>query len=92
MPTLADHATTLADKHGLTKADAKSFAADLFAIILDAAKRGEDTSVPGFGKFAVKHAAARTGRNPATGASLTIPASTRLVFSTAKAAKDALNG
>ncbi len=50
MPTLADHATTLADKHGLTKADAKSFAADLFAVILDAAKRGEDTSMPGFGK------------------------------------------
>ena len=92
MPSLADHAATLADKHGLTKAATKTIAADLFAEILDAAIRGENTSVPGFGKFAVKHVEARTGRNPATGESIAIPASTKLTFSAAKAAKEALNG
>jgi len=86
-----DIANILAERHGITKASAKTIVADVFAEVLDAAKRGEDTSIPGFGKFAAKHRAAREGRNPRTGETATFPANVKLAFSPAKAAKDALN-
>lgn len=45
----------------------------VFKAVTDAAIAGEETSIPGFGKFKVKETAEREGRNPATGA--TYPAS-----------------
>jgi len=58
--------------------------------IVAAAKKGEDVSLTGFGKFSVRDLAARTGRNPATGESIEIAASRKLAFTAGKAAKDAL--
>lgn len=87
----ADLANIIADKHGIPKADAKSIVGDIFAAIVDAAKRGEETSVHGFGKFSPKHRPAREGRNPANGKAVQIAASMKLTFATAKAVKDALN-
>jgi DNA-binding protein HU-beta len=46
--------------------------------------------IPGLGKLVKVERAARTGRNPATGASIQIPAKTVLKFKIAKAAKDAI--
>jgi len=46
----------------------------------------------GFGKFKVKATAGREGRNPATGAAMTIKASKKLSFTPAKGIKDKLNG
>jgi len=46
--------------------------------------------IPGLGKLVKVARAARTGRNPATGASIQIPAKTVLKFKIAKAAKDAI--
>ncbi len=46
--------------------------------------------IPGLGKLAKLERAARTGRNPATGATIQIPARTVLKFKIAKAAKDAI--
>jgi DNA-binding protein HU-beta len=46
--------------------------------------------LPGFGKLVKIHRQARMGRNPATGATIQIPAKTVLKFRVAKAAKDAL--
>ena len=82
----------LAEKHGLNKADAKLVVADVFEAIVAAAKSGSDVSIQGFGKFTVKHRAARQGRNPQTGEPVAIAASNALGFSPAKAVKDALNG
>ena len=48
-------------------------------------------SIAGFGKFKVAAREARTGRNPATGATIQIAASKKLSFSPAKQVKDALN-
>jgi len=76
----------------LTKAQAKQIVDGVFAAIRDAAIRGEEVSLPGFGKFKVQNKPARTGRNPATGATLTIAASKKVSFTAAKALKDALNG
>ncbi|WP_244483520.1 HU family DNA-binding protein [Mesorhizobium sp. 1M-11] len=64
----------------------------MFKKILDAARSGAETSIPGFGKFQVKNTPAREGRNPSTGATIKIAASRKLSFTPAKALKDTLNG
>ena len=64
----------------------------VFTAITDAAAKGTEVSISGFGKFKVKDSPAREGRNPATGAAMTIAASKKLGFSPAKAVKDKLNG
>lgn len=88
----ADLADRLAGDHGLTKADAKKLVDGVFAAIADAAAKGEEVSLNGFGKFKVKESAAREGRNPSTGATIQIAASKKLTFAPAKAVKDKLNG
>jgi DNA-binding protein HU-beta len=58
--------------------------------IAEALKGGDTVSLIGFGTFAVKERAARTGRNPKTGASIEIAASKTPTFKAGKALKDAL--
>lgn len=74
----------------ITKAQAKALIDGVFNAIRDAAAKGEEVSVPGFGKFKVQDKPARTGRNPSTGAAIQIAASRKLAFQPAKALKDAL--
>lgn len=88
----SDLADKLAAENGLTKADARKLVDGVFAAIADAASKGEEVSLSGFGKFKVKDSPAREGRNPATGATMTIAASRKLTFAAAKAVKDKLNG
>ncbi|WP_136161325.1 HU family DNA-binding protein [Sphingomonas flavalba] len=88
----ADIADTLAAGQGLSKADARKAVDAVFAAIADAAARGEEVSLNGFGKFKIKDSPAREGRNPATGATIQIAASKKLSFTAAKAVKDRLNG
>ena len=88
----SDLADTLASAHNITKADARKLVDGVFAAIADAAAKGEEISLNGFGKFKVKESAAREGRNPATGATIQIAASKKLGFTPAKAVKDKLNG
>jgi DNA-binding protein HU-beta len=87
-----DLADKLAAENGLTKADARKLVDGVFAAIADAAAKGEEVSLNGFGKFKVKDSPAREGRNPATGAAMQIAASKKLAFAPAKAVKDKLNG
>jgi DNA-binding protein HU-beta len=47
--------------------------------------------LPGFGSFSVSERAARQGRNPATGATIDIPASKNVRFKMGKELKEALN-
>ncbi|MEN7537295.1 HU family DNA-binding protein [Aurantiacibacter flavus] len=90
--TNADLAEQLAEAYGLTKADARKYVDNVFGAIVDAATKGEEVALNGFGKFKVKESAARKGRNPATGETIQIAASKKLAFSPAKAVKDKLNG
>ena len=60
--------------------------------LVDAAVKGEEASIPGFGKFKVQAKPARTGRNPSTGATIEIAASKKVAFTPAKQLKDAVNG
>ena len=88
----SDLADKLAASHDITKADARKLVDAVFAAIADAAAAGEEVSLNGFGKFKVKDTPAREGRNPSTGATISIAASKKLGFSPAKAIKDRLNG
>ena len=54
-------------------------------------KDGGELSLPGVGKFSVKNQAERKGRNPKTGAEITIPAGRRVAFSASKGLKDIVN-
>jgi DNA-binding protein HU-beta len=58
--------------------------------IAAALKKGESVSLIGFGTFSVKERAARTGRNPQTGATIEIAASKTPSFKAGKALKDAV--
>jgi DNA-binding protein HU-beta len=86
---LADH---IAAAHDLAKADARKYVDGVFAAIVDAASRGDEVSLNGFGKFKIKDSPAREGRNPSTGATIQIAAAKKLTFAPAKAVKDKLNG
>ncbi|MCB1007472.1 MAG: HU family DNA-binding protein [Acidobacteria bacterium] len=76
---------------GLTKkAAGEAFDAAIEAIV-KGLKKGERVQVPGFGSFSVNKRAARKGRNPATGATITIKASKNVRFKAGKELKDTLN-
>jgi DNA-binding protein HU-beta len=85
-------ADTIAASADISKADARKIVDDVFAAVADAAAKGEEVSLNGFGKFKVKDSPEREGRNPATGEAMTIKASKKLTFTPAKAVKDKLNG
>lgn len=86
-----DLADVLAASNGVTKSDARKYVDGVFTAIADAAAKGEEISLNGFGKFRVKDSPAREGRNPSTGETIQIAASKKLTFAPAKAVKDKLN-
>ncbi|QQV78009.1 HU family DNA-binding protein [Sphingomonas aliaeris] len=75
---------------GSNEAEAKAAITAVFDQIAVAAAKGDDVSIPGFGKFAVKDRPERQGRNPASGAAITIAASKKVTFTAAKGLKDKL--
>jgi DNA-binding protein HU-beta len=75
----------------LSKADATRAIESVLDTITNALKAGDTVNLVGFGSFAVKERAARTGRNPQTGAAINIAASKAPVFKPGKALKDTLN-
>ncbi|MBO9134519.1 MULTISPECIES: HU family DNA-binding protein [Rhizobium] len=91
MTTTNEIADKIADEHSLTKAQGKAIVEAVIASIIEAAIAGDETSLPGFGKFKVKDTPEREARNPATGAAIKVAAAKKLVFTPAKALKDALN-
>ncbi|MEP0202555.1 MAG: HU family DNA-binding protein [Halioglobus sp.] len=75
----------------LSKADAGRALDAVVDAVTDTLKKGDQVSLVGFGTFAVKHRAAREGRNPQTGATIQIKASNVPGFKAGKALKDAVN-
>lgn len=82
----------LADKTGSTKTDADRNIAALIEIVTATLKKGDNVALVGFGTFEVRKRAARTGRNPATGADLKIKASKAPAFKAGATLKAAVNG
>ena len=82
---------SIAAASGLTKTDSAK-ALDAFVSSVSAAlKSGDDVRLVGFGTFAVKERAARTGLNPQTKEKIEIAASKAPAFKAGKALKDAVN-
>ena len=75
----------------LKKKDAEAAVNAVLAAIEDALVAGEKVQLIGFGTIEVKAKEARTGRNPATGETITIPASKQIKFSAGKTLKDKVN-
>lgn len=80
----------VADKADISKADAGNAIDALLEVVSKALKKKDKVSLVGFGTFMVRERAARTGRNPKTGAPLKIKASKTPSFKAGKALKDAI--
>lgn len=89
--TKQDLIDAIAEACSITKDSAKLAVDTAFGQIKSAMKKGEDVRLPDFGTFKVAKRKAREGRNPATGATIKIPASNVPKFTPAKGLKDALN-
>ena len=64
----------IAEKAGLTKADSKKALEAFVETVGEALKGGDKVALIGFGSFSVSERSARSGRNPQTGKTITIPA------------------
>ena len=84
----AETADRLAARVGLSKAVAREAVDGLFAVIGEALANGEEVRIAGFGTFGTKSRPARTGRNPRTGETVSISASTSPTFKAGKTLKD----
>ena len=80
----------LAEKNGVSKKDVATLLDALTEMAYKEVKGAGEFTVPGIGKLVKMHRKARTGRNPATGAEIQIPAKTVVKFRVAKAAKEAV--
>ena len=76
---------------GLSKADAKKALDATVAAVKDTLVKGDKIQLVGFGTFSVAERPAREGRNPSTGATITIPAKKVAKFKAGAELADALN-
>ena len=77
---------------GTDKKTAMRFLKSLGEIAYREVKNNGEFTIPGIGKLVKRQHRAGTGRNPATGAAIQIPAKTVIRFRVAKAAKDSVLG
>lgn len=74
----------------LSKKDASTLLDAAFNAMIDAIRTNKRFAYPGFGTFTIRQRAARQGRNPRTGAVMTIKASTTVAFKPAPSLKENL--
>ncbi len=86
-----DLVSVVADKAEVTKAQAAAAVDAVFEAVTGSLKKGDEVRLVGFGTFSVNKRKASTGRNPATGAAIKIPASNQARFKPGKGLKDAIN-
>ena len=79
------------ERTSLAKSDAARAVEAVLGAITEAMQKGDAVTLSGFGTFATKSRAARTGRNPRTGEAIEIPASKVPGFKAGKGLKDAVN-
>ena len=87
----SDIVSKVAAETGMSQGALDVAVGKVFQAISDSLSNGEDVAISGFGSFSVKQRKERQGRNPATGETMTIPASKAVGFKAAKALKDAVN-
>ena len=81
----------VAERTSLAKSDAARAVEAVLGAITDTLQKGDAVTLSGFGTFATKSRAARTGRNPRTGEPIQIAASKVPGFKAGKGLKDAVN-
>ena len=81
----------MAEKTQLSKKDAESALKAFIDVVSEEMQKGEKIQLVGFGTFEVSERAAREGRNPQTGETMTIAASKSPKFKAGKALKDLVN-
>ena len=79
------------ERTSLAKSDAARAVEAVLGAITEALQNGDAVALSGFGTFAIKTRAARTGRNPRTGEAIDIPASKVPGFKAGKGFKDAVS-
>ena len=81
----------MSEKAELSKKDAEKALKAFTDVVTEELQKGEKIQLVGFGTFEVSERAARTGRNPQSGAEMVIPASKAPKFKAGKALKDMIN-
>ncbi|MBQ7563768.1 MAG: HU family DNA-binding protein [Lachnospiraceae bacterium] len=81
----------LAKETGVSKKDTGALLDAFVKTVTEELAKKEKVQLVGFGTFETRERAARTGRNPQTGAELKIAATTAPAFKPGKALKDAVN-
>ena len=81
----------IAEQHKCTKPQAEKVIDIFTSSVIDALGKGNEISLIGFGNFSVSKVAARSGRNPQTGAVLNIPAYNQPKFKAGQKLKNAVN-
>ncbi len=80
----------LAESTGKTRKEVSDMLEAIVSLAYSETKKSGEFTLPGVGKLVKKQRAARVGRNPATGATIQIPAKTVVKFRVSKQAKDAI--
>lgn len=88
----AELVDAVAEATGGNKASASSSVDAVLSAITKSLTQGDKVTLPGFGTFEVRSRAARTGRNPQTGATIQVQASKAPAFKAGAALKSAVNG
>lgn len=86
-----DLVNAVAEAANISKVQAGDAVNAVLSSIEDTLKKGDKASFVGFGTFSVSKRAARDGRNPATGATIKIPAKNVVKFKPGKGITDAVN-
>ena len=81
----------VAEKAEISKKDSEKALKAFFDVVAEQLKAGDKVQLVGFGTFEVSERAAREGRNPQTGETMTIAACKAPKFKAGKALKDAIN-
>ena len=81
----------IAEQAEISKKDAEKSLKAFTDVVAEELKKGEKIQLVGFGTFEVSERAAREGRNPQTGETMTIAASKTPKFKAGKALKDSIN-
>jgi integration host factor subunit beta len=89
--TRADLVDELARAASLTKQDSEAVVDTVFASITDALARGDKVEIRGFGSFKIRQRRSRIGRNPKTGASVSVPGKKVPFFKVGKGLRELVN-
>ena len=81
---------SMAEQSGLSKKDAEAAVKAFIDVVTNELKNRGSVQLVGFGTFEVRNRPARTGRNPQTKETITIPASKVPAFKAGKALKEAI--